>query len=298
MPLKPLFLLLAVLLLQIAFVKGQPAQRLQFSSVNAGIQLWAPSEFASLAKLKLLSKNEDDFTPLDLSEYHEGFVTINGKSNTGIPFILPNNKVSNAGALKTLRFFGQLGFIPYSKKREQYLVNRELLFGIYVQPYVYHNTGFINRDTILQDSIIGNYAYYTEWSPVVGLSADYVFKSDPSKRAGAYFGIGAAAGCSVHPVIMEEYGKFSQTILADTFSNGVFVKQYFESLEDNSQSIAACTSLLLELRFPFGGTLRIADDWTILANIEAKLSKQVYLNGTAFDTRLGIAGTLGLRFGF
>ncbi|MGB3075749.1 MAG: hypothetical protein WBB36_10540 [Chitinophagales bacterium] len=276
--------------------KGQPKPFLQFSSITAGLQLWAPSESASLNKIKLLAKDENDFTTIDLSEYHEGFVTINGSSKTGVPFILPDDKVNTAGALKSMRFFSQLGFVPYSKKKGQYLNNRELLFGLYYQPYVYHNTNFMNRDTILLDSIIGNYVYYTEWSPVSGLTADYIFKTDPSKRFGAYFGAGAAIGTAVHPSIIENYGIFSQTIASDTFSNGISTVQYFESVTDTKNDIPAATSLLMELRFPFGGSIRFAEQFSIVANIEGKLSKQIYLNGASFETRFGIAGTVGVKF--
>ncbi|HUM45467.1 MAG TPA: hypothetical protein PLD84_00975 [Chitinophagales bacterium] len=277
---------------------AQPNPFLKFSSVNAGVQLWSPSETASLEKLKLLAKDETDFTPIDLADYHQGFITINSADKNGVPFILPNDKVNTSKVLKRMRFYGQLGFIPYSKKKERYLENRELLFGMYYQPYVYHNTNFMNRDTVLVDSIIGNYVYYTEWSPVLGFTGDYLFKTDPSKRAGAYFGAGVGIGTAIHPVILENYGSFVQTIQSDTFANGISTVQYFEGMTDTKNNIPAAASLLLELRFPFGGTLRIAEGFFILANIEGKLSKQVYFNGESFASRFGIAGTLGAKYQF
>lgn len=246
----------------------------------------------------LLASQTDDFTPIELDEYHEGWISISGSSKNGVPFVLPDDKVNTSGAFKSMRFYCQAGFVPYSKRKEQYLYNRELLFGLYYQPYVVHRTNFMNRDTIRTDSILGNYVYYTEWSPMLGLSADYIFKTDPAKRAGAYFGFGAATGIAVHPVILENYGSFSQTIVSDTFSNGINTVQYFEGISDTKNTIPAVTSFLLEMRFPFGGSLRIADQLSLFANIEGKISKQVYLNGESFATRFGIAVSFALRFGF
>lgn len=102
-------------LLIVGIANGQPTPKLQFSSVNAGLQLWGPSETASFNKIKMLAKEENDFTPIDLSEYHEGFITINGSNKNGVPFTIPNDKVNTAGALKGMRFFTQLGFVPYSQ---------------------------------------------------------------------------------------------------------------------------------------------------------------------------------------
>ncbi|MEO6167509.1 MAG: hypothetical protein ABIO46_02665 [Chitinophagales bacterium] len=277
---------------------AQPNSFLKFSTVNVGLQLWSPSESASLEKLKLLAKDESDFTEIDLTDYHQGFVIINGSSEDGVPFILPNDKVNTSKALKKMRFYGQLGFVPYSKEKERYLENRELLFGIYYQPYVYHNTNFMNRDTVLLDSIVGNYVYYTEWSTVLGLTGDYLFKTDPSKRLGAFFGVGVGIGTSLHPAIIENYGSFSQTIHADTFVNGISSLQYFEGITDTKNDIPSAASLLIELRFPFGGSLRISESFFIVANVEGKLSKQVYFNGESFASRLGIAGTIGVKYQF
>ncbi len=282
----------------LALAQPAPSGSLQLSSVNIGIQLWSPSEPASLDKIKLLARDENDFTPIDLTEYNQGRFSISAESEGGIPFILPDDKVNTADVLKGMRFYAQLGFEPYSRKQERFLESRELLFGLYYQPYVYHNTSFLDRDTLLVDSIIGNYAYYTEWTPVLGFSGDYIFKTDPSKRVGAYFGLGAAIGTSLHPVILEQYGSFIQTIESDTFSNGINTIQYFETLDDTKNTIAASGSLLMELRFPFGGTLRIADRFSIVANAEGKLSKQIYFNGESFATRFGIAGTIGMKYEF
>ncbi len=284
-------------MLSATLANAQRTPFLQFSSVSAGLQLWSPSEPASLNKIMLLAKDENDFTAIDLSDYHEGLVKISGSSKTGVPFILPGDKVNTSTALNSMRFYCQAGFVPYRKTKGQYLYQRELLFGLYYQPYVVHNTNFMNRDTIRVDSIIGNYAYYTEWSPVLGLTADYVFKTDPSKRAGAFFGMGAAVGAAVHPSILENYGSFSQTIVSDTFSNGINTVQYFESINDMKQDIPSAASFLVELRFPFGGSLRIADQISIFAHIEGKLSKQVYLNGESFASRFGIAASFSLRYG-
>ncbi|MBK6484538.1 MAG: hypothetical protein KBF32_03670 [Chitinophagales bacterium] len=291
-------LLLLTVFATLALAQSSSPGSLQLSSVNIGLQLWSPSEPASFDKLKLLARDEADLTPIDLTEYSQGQFSISAESEEGIPFVLPDDKVNTANVLKGMRFYAQLGFNPYSKKLERFLENRELLFGVYYQPYVYHNTGFLDRDTLLVDSIIGNYAYYTEWTPVLGFTGDYIFKTDPSKRVGAYFGAGAAIGTALHPVILEQYGSFIQTIKSDTFSNGINTIQYFESRSDTKNTLPASGSLLLELRFPFGGTLRIADNFSIMVNAEGKLSKQIYFNGESFASRFGIAGTIGMKYEF
>lgn len=289
---KGLFFIAGCLLPALLFSQG-----LKLNSVTAGFQLWSPSEKASLEEIEGLAKNVDDFTPFDLSKYQAVYFSIHSTSEEGVPFVLPDDPV-NSKFLRKSRFYLQMGFVPYSKKREDYLTSRELKFGAYYQPYVYHNTGYLDLDTIRTDSLVGHYIYYTEWTPVAGLTADYVFKTDPTKRVGAYFGFGAAIGASLHPGILENYGSFAETIRTDSFSNGTASYPYFESLSDTKNNIPAAASLLLELRFPFGGSLAIAKNFSLLLNAEGKLSKQVYFNGASFPSRFGIAGTVGVNYQF
>lgn len=269
---------------------------LKLSSLNAGLQFWSPSEATTFEHLQLLAKNAGDFTPIDLSDYALGKFAINAKGEDGVPFILPNAPVNTSKFLSGTRFYLQAGFQPYSKKKKSHPASRELLIGLYYQQYVYHNANYLDLDTLRPDSLIGNYVYYTEWTPVLGLTGDYIFKTDPAKRVGAYFGMGAGIGTSVHPVILENYGTFSEVIRTDTFSNGVASYPYFKGLTDTKNTIAAVPSLMLELRFPFGGTLLLSKGWSLMANVEGKISKQIYFNGESFSSRFGIAATVGVRY--
>jgi hypothetical protein len=187
-------------------------------------------------------------------------------------------------------------FALLNHKTNEYRKKATLSFGLFYQPFYYHQLQFVRTDTIAIDSLILNYVYYDEWTPVLGVNGAYFFHTDPDKWISAYAGVGISIGVSVHPQITETYGAMSNKIVMDSVSGASYPNYIFTVLTNQQNTFAAKPSLLLEGKIPFGVNFRIFNPLDLFLQGEVIASKEIYLeDGPYFPPKIYPSLSVGLK---
>ncbi|HYV95331.1 MAG TPA: hypothetical protein VE978_26395 [Chitinophagales bacterium] len=252
----------------------------------------------SFDEISQFAKNPSQFTTIDLSDYHPFIISFKITDNGEIVFQSPSGPVNDDRIRSFVRYNVSASFSMLNHKTNEYRNNRELQFGLFYQPWRYHQSPYARIDTITSDSLQFNYAYYDEWSPMLGVQGAYLFRTNPDKWINAYAGAGFGIGASVHPQIAETFGVIAVKNIFDTASTAI-PRNTFHLLSNTQNIFPAKPSILLEGRIPFGVDFKIIRGLNLFLEAEAVASKQIYLqNAPSFPVKISFAESVGLKLNF
>jgi hypothetical protein len=242
----------------------------------------------------------------------------NGQNNwhSGNMGFMMGRQGSNLNSRKDISL--EIGLNPYSKKLGDYNKKRELTVGLYYSGFDFANKNsvdftstpgdtFSNNALLYQtDTITRIQRSYREEANVLGVSVQYLYKTDPEKRISLFTGYGIKAGYAITARIHEGYTKDSALVVnfAGTvpdnsgFDNGLILASDQQKYSKNAHS-----TILTSVFIPFGIDLRLCknkDIWNQM-NLFMKgsvgLESDIVVNGkTKFLPYAGCS--LGFKFNF
>ena len=113
----------------------------------------------------------------------------------------------------------EIGLNPYSKKLNGYNKKRELILGLYYSSFnlvdkssakftTVPGDTFSNNSVKYQtDTLIRTHRTYRKEADVLGITAQYLYKTDPQKRLSLFTGYGINAGYAINEQIYKNYSK-------------------------------------------------------------------------------------------
>ncbi|MEI8204632.1 MAG: hypothetical protein WCH34_16560 [Bacteroidota bacterium] len=177
---------------------------------------------------------------------------------------------SNGNTRKMLNL--EIGFNPYSKKLGTYNTKREMLIGLYYSgsDLVNHNTTKFSSTTgdtlsfnsvIYQtDTITRTHHIYRKEADVLGVSFQYLYKTDPEKMFSLFTGYGINAGYTITSRIYEKTTRDSAVTL--NFLNAKPNYNNFNDLsllgtDEITTQMNGKPTILASVFIPFGVNMRL-----------------------------------------
>ncbi len=147
---------------------------------------------------RTIHKEDKDFDPMKDN---------NGSFNMGHGNSMMYGNNGNSNSRKELTF--EIGFNPYSKKLGEYNKRQEFAIGFF-----YSGSDLANENTekfsstvgdtfsfhqvlYQTDTMVRSRSEYRESANVLGVSAKYLFKTDPEKRFSLFTGVGLKLACTI-----------------------------------------------------------------------------------------------------
>ena len=271
---------------------------LQLKSVSAEFKL-VSQDYSTLTfdQIRNLSKNPDSFTPIDLSTYHQGSYQFSIQVNDQFLFKSPEGPVNTQGIVTKTRYGVNASFSMLNHKTNEYRKNREITIGMFYQPWLYHQSQYVRTDTVITDSIHFNYAYYDEYSPMLGVEGAYLFITNPDKWISASAGVGLGIGTAIHPQASETFGVISGKVISDSAS--LYPRYNFNILSNTQNVFTGKSSVLLEAKIPLCVHFRIAGGLGLYLLGEVVASKHIYFQGApSFSPHITFESAIGLKYRF
>ncbi len=192
------------------------------------------------------------------------------KPNDGFQGMKKDHGFSNSNSRKFLSL--EIGFNPYSKKLGDYNRKREFLIGLF-----YSGSDLVNRnsteftsrpgDTLSFNSVMyqtdtlsKTHHTFRKEADVLGLSFQYLYKTDPEKMISLFTGYGMNVGYTINSRIYERNSKDS--VVALNFYNALTNYSNFENSprlgsEETIVSKNADPTLITSVYIPFGLNMRL-----------------------------------------
>ena len=269
----------------------------KLESISAELK-FVSQDYTSLSfdQISQFAKDPSQFTPIDLSDYHAGVISFKIVENGEVVFQSPTGPVDDNSIWSSITYNVNASFSMLNHKTNEYRTDRELQFGLFYQPWRYHQSPYVRIDTITSDSVHFNYAYYDEWTPMIGVQAAYFFRTNPDKWISAYAGAGFAIAASVHPQIAETFGVIAAKEVFDTTASSTFSSETFYLLSNTQNIFPAKPSVLLEGKIPLRVNFRISGKLSLFFQEEVVASKQIYFqDAPSFDIKISFAESVGLK---
>jgi len=188
-----------------------------------------------------------------------------------------NHLGSNFNSGRKLNF--EVGFNPYSKKLNDYNKKREILFGLY-----YSGSDLANRKSTKMTSVPGDtfshnsvmyqndtikrtQKSYREEANVLGLTFQYLYKTDPEKRFSLFAGYGINLGYAVNARIYKRSSKDSAIVVGLSGAQPSFELFNNETklgTDVHRSSVEAKPTFLTNVFIPVGLNLRLSQSREIL----------------------------------
>ncbi|MEO5673096.1 MAG: hypothetical protein ABIQ74_00480 [Chitinophagales bacterium] len=274
----------------------QITSSLKLEAISIEFKLVSQDYFSSFS-FDEVSKYASDpslFTVIDLSAYHKGSFTLTVQT-PDLFYESPGGPVNTRRLLSNARYGLNASFKLLNHKTNEYRIHRELQLGLFYQPLRYHNSYYVRTDTLALDSFQYQYAYYDEWSPMIGIEGAHLFRINPGKWISAYAGAGISVAVSVHPQVAETFGSIQVIVVADSAMAITFPKHKYTDLSYDQNIFDAKPSMLVEAGIPFGVNINIAGGLYFYLEGEFIASKQIYSGAPSFPATTSLTGAAGLR---
>jgi hypothetical protein len=254
-----------------------------------------------LASLSI-SSGVNDYRGMDQGHGDKNFnigQASNGHNNmhSGNNDFMMGHKNGNITTSRQLNL--EIGFNPYSKKLGDYNKERELSFGLYYSGSDLSNRNSTKFTIVPGDTFSHNSAIYQtdtikrthhisrEEASVLGISAQYLYKTNPDKRFSLFAGYGINIGYALNARIYKRYTRDSSLVLmpynaqasANDFNNGTLLG----SVEQKS-SRDARTTFLTSVYIPFGVNFRLSkskeiwDQMNLFAKADVGMEAETVVN--------------------
>ena len=253
------------------------------------------NESLSFDQISHLAQDPNSFTPLDLSNFHQGKYQFQIVDNGGIVFQSPTGTVDDQKMITHSRFDLSASFNIYNKAKGEYAKHLEMRIGLFYQPYEYQEANYVQTQQVTADSSVYQYAYYNAWTPVVGPDVAFLYRTDPEKWYIVYAGGQISLGISTNPQVSETFGMMTSKTTSDTSAGVAFPMYHFEMISNTQNIYRGKSSLLLEGRIPFGINLRAYKSFYIFVEGDLTASKQFFINDGTLNQGIAVAGCAGLR---
>lgn len=261
---KKLILILVVL---VGFGLNGMSQNDTVSTKASGSKKTCCMKFSSLSvdmaslKYRTLHNTDKDFDPMKDN---------NGNFNMGKGNSMMNGNNGTSTTGKEMTF--EMGFNPYCKKLGDYNKKQEFVFGFFYSGSDLANQNsekfsstvgdtFSFHQVLYQnDTMIRSRSDYRESANVLGVTAKYLFKTDPERRFSLFTGIGLKFACTVTSRVYKRNSEDTAVVI-----NYYNVKPNF-GLFDDANNIGtsdtwyrgkAETTLFTSVFAPFGVNMRL-----------------------------------------
>lgn len=227
---------------------------------------------------------------------------------------MKNHSAGNMNSRKQLNF--EIGFNPYSKKLGDYNKQREFDIGLYYSgsnlkdknsnkftstpgDTFSHNSALYQTDTIKR-----THQVYREEASVLGISAQYLYKTNPEKRISLFTGYGINVGYALTARIYKRYSKDSVLVVnpynvpatANDFSNGTQLGSEVQKTSGNAQPTFLTSAFIpIGINFRLSKTKEIWNQMNLFAKADIGVEAETAVNRRAhFLPYMG--SSLGFKF--
>jgi hypothetical protein len=191
--------------------------------------------------------------------------------NSGNKDEMDNKNGMNVNSRKQLDI--QIGFYPYSKKLGAYDKSREMIIGLFYSGSDLRDRNsltftdragatFTNNSNFYQtDTISRTHKTFREKANVLGLSFQYLYKTDPERRISLFAGYGVKAGYALNARYFREYRKDSVAVINFAGANPKnlnFATGLPLGVEELSTSSTANTTFVTSVFIPIGINYRLS----------------------------------------